>query len=921
MKVWLLCPLFLAAGVGYGTPAVRAEIVPDTTLPAPSQLTPEGDRLRIDGGTTAADNLFHSFDRFSIPEGTQAHFNNAPEIRNIFTRVTGDLTSQIDGGLAANGTANLFLLNPNGIVFGENASLDLGGSFYASSGDFIEFADGRQFSAVQPQASLLSVDVPVGLGLGSQPGAIVNRSTAADATGNPVGLAVDPGQTLAFVGGNLNFSGGRAIAQNGQIHLAAASDTTWNLDGSGLDGPATGAIVLNGNARVETSGSGGGEVRVRGDRLSVSQNSQILAETLGEADGRGIDIEVGQLWVFDDSLISTSTFGNGQAGQLDVRADTVTLDGNSQLQDILARLFDPDTPPVENPEQIGNGLYAMSFGGGQGGQVEIAANQLSLTNGSFISTASYEEGPSGNVNAQINGFLLLSGSQIVAETTGNGDAGIINLTADNILMNEGGGIFVSTFGGGDGGTVNLSADIIEMVGTTPDGRFNTGIGANAFPAANTQGGLLNIAARQFLVRDGAGVGTATFGAARAGTIIIRASERVEVSGLRENTSMLSNITTRSEGSGAAGDLEITTRRLVVRGGAAIVNSTSNSGAAGRTTLRASESVTIEGGALVPNEDNSLTFRPSGVQSNATLERLPSVIPGSIADVIGAAGDITVVTPEMSVRNGAQLLVSSIGEGERGGNLTLDTSRLTVENEASLVAETASEVGGNIEIRSRDIRFLNGSLVSTDATEAASGGNITIETETLVALFNSDITANAQQGLGGQVLVNAQAVFGTAVRDRITPESDITATSDLGAEFSGLAEITNPDVQLDSSLVELASDFVPVDRLVADSCLTRASAGGQFTVTGTGGLPETPFGAAVGRYTLMPVSVLPNETVTPLSETTSQTGTTSQWQLGDPIVEAASVQQTSDGRLWLGRGVTRDRPCHRVSQVSTPRSGG
>lgn len=227
------------------------------------------------------------------------------------------------------------------------------------------------------------------------------------------------------------------------------------------------------------------------------------------------------------------------------------------------------------------------------------------------------------------------------------------------------------------------------------------------------------------------------------------------------------------------------------------------------------------------------------------------------------------------------------------------------------------MGGNIEIRASDLRLLDNSFISTNATGTAAGGNISITTDTLVALDNSDITANAEQGLGGQARVEALAVFGTQVRDRLTPESDITATSQLGADFSGSAEITNPDVQLDSSLVELSSDFIPVDRLVADSCLTRDREGGQFTVTGTGGLPETPDSASVGRYSLSQVSGIGGVTAddpTPQTEMAADT-TAPTWQLGDPIQEARGLR-TADGRILLGNPTTRDRPCG-VTAPATP----
>ena len=143
-------------------------------LPALSQVTsdgttnttvrPSGNNFDILNGIQKGNNLFHSFTEFSIPTGGSATFNNSTNVVNIINRVTGGNISNIDGLIKANGNANLFLINPSGIVFGENAALNIGGSFLGTTAESILFEDGFEFSAVNPQNEpLLTVSVPLGL--------------------------------------------------------------------------------------------------------------------------------------------------------------------------------------------------------------------------------------------------------------------------------------------------------------------------------------------------------------------------------------------------------------------------------------------------------------------------------------------------------------------------------------------------------------------------------------------------------------------------------------------------------------------------------------------------------------------------------------------------------------------------------------
>ena len=770
----------------------RSQIVPDTTLPQNSTVTPQGNTNTITGGTRQGNNLFHSFESFSIPVNSEAFFDNPAGVNNIINRVTGSELSDIDGTLSANGAANVLLLNPNGIRFGENARLQIGGSFIGSTANALEFADGRVYSATNPAASpLLSINVPIGLQFGNHPGTITHRSRS--------GFAVPSDRSLTLIGGNLNVIGGRLSAPQGRIHLAAVADSglvRFDSDSFGYRNiDRFGNIEITDSATLDTSGVGSGAIQIRGGNIAVTSGSQILARTLGDIPGRGIAIDA-RAFQLQNALVSTTTLGSGAGGALIVRADDqIALSGRG-FADLQQNVAQPALTGQLDLRQVDNGLFTGTEGTGAAGDLTLESSRVQLSEGMYVTTTTGDTGEGGNImtrasdSVEIAGSLLITGS--FRETTGN--SGDLTLQTQNLRLSQGGLLQTLTFGTGTGGNLTVNATESVELRDSPSGSLGpTGIFANTI-FGNGTGGNIEVNTRRLTLSDGSQIGNQT-GARLAtgviplggpgGNIVLNVSEAIEIDGSSPDGQFNSVVGATSWSNAPAGSITINTSNLTIREGGSVGASAANRGTAGFLTI---------------NADNIV------------------------------------------MREGTSIFVNSRGSGN-AGTLEVNANQLQLNEGGQLTASTVSGAGGNIRLNTNVLQLRRGSQITTNAGNT-DGGNINISAETIVALENSDITANALEGRGGRVTIAAQAIFGTQFRDRTTPESDITATSQLGAQFSGTVSIETPDVDPTSGLVDLPESTTDAANRVTQGC--AAASGNTFTVTGRGGLPPNPTQPFAGR---------------------------------------------------------------------------
>jgi filamentous hemagglutinin family protein len=797
----LLCLPFALYVLVESQAGASAQVVSDTTLPNNSIVTSNGNTIEITGGTTSGHNLFHSFEQFSVLTGNTAVFNNAAAIENIISRVTGDSVSNINGLIRANGTANLFLLNPNGIIFGPNASLDIGGSFIGSTADSLEFSDGSEFSAVDPQAPpLLTLNVPTGLQYGANPGDItvqgpgnhlfLNSDESVNRADRPVGLQVNPGQTLALVGGDVSLQGGNLTAAGGRIELGsvggvgvvrlAADELGWALDYENVNDWQN--IRLSQAASLEVSGNSGGHIRVWGQNVSLTGASAMLADTLGD----------------------------GSRGSLNIRAtDTVNVTGFSSPRS-TSRISSDVAPGAT----------------GDGGGLRISARRLRVADGAQITTETFSSGNAGTLRVIVQELDIVGASPIgpsglftLVEPDATGQGGALTVKTERLRIADGGQIASSTFGRGNAGALTIDANEIELIGTSAS-NFS-GLFANTEEEATGKGGALTIITDRLRILDGAQIIVSTFGEGNAGELTVRDSESIEaIGGSPRGPSGL--FTASQRGTGNGGDLTIETDRLRLVNGGQIAAATRGSGNAGELTVRASESIELVG------------YTDQGRSGLFTI-----AVNGN-----GEGGNLAVFTDRLIVRDGAIISASNFpsnpaladGTGP-AGNIDISAQSIQLENGGSITASTQEGGRGNIRINSQILAISGNTLIATDSQGREPGGNIGIDTTYLLAQDNSDITANADNANGGRVTISAQGIFGTEFQEDTTLESDITASSNRGAEFNGIVQLNTPEVDPSQVVVTLPNTLVDSSTQIAATC--SGTVENRFVVTGRGGLPEQP----------------------------------------------------------------------------------
>jgi filamentous hemagglutinin family protein len=790
--------------------------------------------FNIEQGDRAGDNLFHSFGDFSVPTDGSAAFNNAADISNIFSRVTGGNISNIDGLIRTNGSANLFLINPAGIIFGNGVRLDVGGSFYGSSASSILFEDG-EFSATDlTNPPLLTINAPIGFGFRDQPGDIVNRSnfgltsrildgdfSAEFATENitdlkSVGLEVSPKKTLALIGGDIILEDIAGItAPEGIVELGGLSqggEITLNSDGS-LSYPADvprSDVSLTENSQVEVRGDSGGEININAKNLTLAKRSQILA---GIAEGAG--------------------FTDAQAGNITINAtDSVKLFGSKRPLVGLGTEINNHVGTIPNRRDNRDN---SSNATGNGGKITINTNLLEISDQARITADTFAQGNSGDIVLNTNKMTLNGGAIAALVWNGTGDAGDIKINnTTDIVLNEGSGIQsqVINDGTGDVGDVEIKTGSLAITG-----KYSFILADNA-SAGNA--GNITINARDSVFIDGGGgeeLGTTlsailsqvqTDVVGNAGDITIKTPQ------LSLTNFGLISTNVKQGSTGSTGRIFLDVGNLSLNNGAVIDALTENNFAGGSIQIKADNLNLSNGGKIVTSGDSG------GDAGNITLDVAETITLNN--------GNPPVKTPflESILQNTAGetgIFASSVASSTgNGGSIDVRAGSIELINNGSIAAVTQAGTGGNITLQTtKDIILRNNSSISAEAFNKANGGNLSIDTRFIIAFpnQNSDILADAQQGVGGNITINAESLFGIEARPLNDLTNDINASSKF--DLDGTVNVNTPDVNPTDGTTELPVNRIQEQEQVAQTCSSNQAIGiaNNLILTGKGGLSASP----------------------------------------------------------------------------------
>ncbi|MBF2064491.1 MAG: filamentous hemagglutinin N-terminal domain-containing protein [Calothrix sp. C42_A2020_038] len=766
-----------------------ADIIPDKTLPVNSTVSTQGNIKVIEGGTPRESNLFHSFNDFSFstltPEvtGNTVFFNNDLGIKNIITRVTGGLSSNIDGIIKANGSASLFILNPAGIIFGKNARLDIGGSFVATTANSIKFADGNIFSATPTQTPLLTINTPIGLQLDQDANVVVNSGD----------LTVKPGYSLTLLGSTV-VNTGQLKAPGGEISLVSVPNTadinllTGNVSELQKNGEINQVSLSPFLPNLPTNVNG--EVELFGLAIPNQVGTTITTGSIDVSSQLGGNVKIlgRQVGLYPGASINASgDWGGGK----------VFLGGEYKG----TGSFNADATYISPKATV----QANAISAGNGGQVIVWSNQSTRAYGT-LEAKSGLLGNGGLIETSSANFLDVAGVAVNASAT-NGIGGTWLLDPRNILLAyqsyENG-----SFSGGNPNIFTATSDnaVVDIFDIQTQLEAGTSVTISTGNTGNQEGNISSITGGFGITKTTVSPVTLTLQAANDITlggegfgfqsengvfnIILQAGRNISITKGSFQTS-------GGEFKATAGDT-ISFNESGINNGALSINlqagrniSIQNSGfqaGGGEFKAIAGDIISLSDAGI---SSNNLSQNAAPMQLEAPRINLRSAGFNSKTEGSGNAAPLVINTPNLTLSS-AGIESLTIGDG-KAGDVTITSNTIRLLQDAGIGSSTeGAGQAGNVNISTKELSIENRGAVKSYTLGSGNAGIININTDSL--FMSNRVGINTDTGLveadGRRRIVdntgNAGEINITANRVLITRDSGITSET----ASSGQAGIIN-----------------------------------------------------------------------------------------------------------------------------------
>ena len=833
-------------------------------------LPPSGNVYGITGGKPVGNNLYHSFAQFSVGTGDVAQFQTSTlspnsAMSNILARVTGGNPSSIFGtvdSISYYPNANLFLMNPNGILFGLGAQVNVGGMAHFTTADYLRLDEvggpnAGIFHADVTQSSVLTNAPIAAFGfLGSNPAAIsVQGSQLTMAKGTGLSLVggnrgfnyIDPDTgNLASAPDGVTVTGGRLSAPNGEINLAITaspgeflvaglqSAPNTNLESfvsfgsvhlapsSTIDAPGTSTVSIRGgqfvlavNNAVLTTAKGPSVP----NSITLSQGSSIVTSNTGPEPGADVQIHTGNFQMNGASILADST-GAGRAGDIEINAANLNMSEFSLLQTASSgsgkagdiRLAVSGDVSLTGAGDIGISgvIVSDSTGSGSGGSITITSSSMTVTDLGMVMTRAFGTNRAGDITIDTTTLNVVGGG--VVQTRGHNDlapSGNISIRATDsmTLASSGSGevtILNENHAGGTG-TISIEAGRLEL---RDQGRIFSNTSFDSDPAAANQA-KISVTADSITLSNGSGIDVGGF---------YSDTGRLDLSAQNLTMSGVSSITALSNAGGASGPILINVQDLAVSEGSQILSYSLGFGRGGDVTVNATGSILLTGqgpdplggtlSGILSNtfggfEDPSLTGNAGNISitgHSIEVSNGARVDSSSGSFVLGNAGNIDLTAPTITL-NGGTIATSTAGAGA-GGSITIGAGQSVTLNNGSSISASSTGAGnaGNILINAGQNYTSTNSAVTTQAAQA-SGGTIKITTAQngTVQLTNSLISASVLDGAGGGGSVNIDPQFVILLNSKILAN----AVQGPGGNISITTNLLLPDA---NSVISASSKF-------------------------------------------------------------------------------------------------------------------